>query len=83
MGIGYTQVNVDAKKLGIGHMIKSLCAIISDLVIASPETLPATTIGMFTHFFVLPIFLTKGLEDLVLGVGVGQVTNLAGGVDGH
>ena len=61
-------------------MINILCVIISDLVKAAPEILPATTIGMFPHFVIFPNCFTQVWEDLVLGVWDVQVTNLAGGV---
>ena len=78
--LGYTQGNVDAKKLDLGHVRKSLCVVSSDCVKTGPETIPATTIIMFPHFVVHPNYFTQGWEDLVLGVGGGQVTNLSVGV---
>ena len=81
--IGCIQGNVDAKKLDLGHERKRLCVISRDLVKNVPETLLATTIGIFPHFGVLPNFFKQGWEDLVLDVVGGQVTNLAGGVGGR
>ena len=77
--LGYTHGNVDTKKLDLGHTRKSLCAVSSDRVKSAPDTLPATTVGMFPHFFVLPNCFTQGREDLGLGVRGGQFTNLAVG----
>ena len=57
--LGYTQGNLDNKKLDLGHVKKSLCLVSSDYIKAAPETLPDTTIGMFPHFVVLQNCFTK------------------------
>ena len=64
-------------------MKKNFCVIFSDIVKTAPETLPASTIGAFTHFFVLPNYFTQKWGDLVLGFGGVQVTKLSGGVSGR
>ena len=58
--LGYTQGNVDSKKLDLGHVRKSLGVIIRDLMKAAPETLLDTNIGMVTHFVVLPNCFIQG-----------------------
>ena len=74
--LAYTKGNFDTKKLDLGHVIKILCVIISDIVKYAPEILPATTIGMFSHFFVLPIFFQKGGMTLSLMLGVVRSSTL-------
>ena len=78
--IGYTEINVDDKNIDFGHVINSVCVVISDHVKFALETLPATNIGIFPNLFVLPNYFTKRWEDLVLSVGGGQVANLTVGV---
>ena len=53
-----------------------------DIVESTPETLLATTNSIFPHFGVLPNCFIQGWEDLVLGAGDGQVTNISDGVGG-
>ena len=67
--LGYTQGNVDAKNLDLLNVRKILCVGSSDIVKATQETLPATTIGMFPNFLFLPNCFTLVWEDLFLVVG--------------